>query len=179
MDNLVKLAAIFGFTLACISLGWQIWTFFANRKEDIKGTLSITVATFPGGKNVPAFELKIWNNGQVPVYIKSIFLNCGEESNRLGAFVSSFQFKGNPPRTDPIQPGEGRSYILPVIPPALAMFSKAIGQPEDKVWVSVTSHKSEVLRILGREVKFLLTPILESQEKNSKSKPSSFESSQT
>lgn len=175
MDNLVKLVAILGFVLACISLLWQVYSHIAKRREHIKGRIFITVVTSPQKENVLALGLDIWNNGQVPVYIKSIFLNSGEESHRLGATVCGLQFQAHPSRTGPLQPGEGRSYILPAPPaahpPAHHLFTECVHHPEDKLWVSVTSHKAEVLRIPGEKVKPLLQEILEHDPKPPVSQP--------
>ncbi len=155
-----NIITILGFLLACISLGWQFWTFHKTHSERIKGTLYITTVPISSGKNVPALKLEIWNDGTVPVYVRSVSLCWGDEGYNLGDTVTELLFQSRFTVSDPLQPGNGRTYILPAIAPQ--MFSKANEQPKEKVWVSVRSHKKEVLRIKDENLKAYLDEIVKS-----------------
>jgi hypothetical protein len=140
---------------------WQIWTYRKTHKEQIKGRLSITAVPIEPGKNVPALQLEIWNDGHIPVYIKSVALIWGNEGPDLGSAVYAVLFKEYPPKNDPLQPGDGANFVLPVMIPHISqLISDANKQPENKVWISVQSPRGEPLRIAGKEVKHLLSSIV-------------------
>lgn len=152
-----------GFILACISLGWQILTYYKTHQERIRGNLAITAVPISQGKNVPALQLDVWNNGQIPVYIKSVALTWGDEGPKLGNTLFAFEFKEYPPKKGPLQPGDGMKYVLPCLNQNL--LSKASAQPAGKVWVSVKSQKKEVLRLQGDDLKIYLLKIVECFDK--------------
>ena len=70
----------------------------------------------------------------------------------------------------PLEPGDGRKYVLPAILPQ--MLSKADDQPKDKLWVSVKSQKKEVLRLQGDGLKAYLAKIVEVMDKSEQSNES-------
>ena len=160
---ITTIIAVLAFLLSCMSLGWQIWTYQTTHQEQIKGKLSISAVTLRPGVNVPALSLEIWNDGCVPVYIKSIGLNWGEEGHKIGNAITELLFKASHPIKGPLKPGEGRTYVLPAMIPN--MFSKAKEQPIDKVWVSIKSQKKEVLRIHGDNLKSYLSMMVEAADK--------------
>ena len=163
---ITTIIATLGFILACISLGWQILSYHKTHAERIKGKLSITVITIRHGENVPALQLEIYNDGSVSVYIKSVGLNWGDEGGKIGDTSFELLFKAWPPIKGPIEPGDGRNYVLPAILPQ--MLSKANEQSKDKVWVSIKSQKKEVLRLQGDDLKAYLAKMVEVTDKNEK-----------
>ena len=168
--NWTIITSVIAIILASISLGWQIWTHHKTHTERIKGKLSITVITLRPGENSPALQLEICNDGHIPVYIKSVGLNWGDEGGKVGDTSFELLFKAWPPIKGPIQPGDGRNYVLPAIIPQ--MLSKANDQPKEKVWVSITSQKKEVLRLQGDDLKAYLDKIVEVMDKNEESNES-------
>jgi len=158
--------AILALTLASISLIWQIWTYRKTHSEQIRGKLSITVIPIKLGQNVPSLQLEIYNDGHVPVYIKSVTLNWGDEEPKLGNALHSLSFQGYPPLQGPLQPGDGKSYILPPI--AATPFAVVSKQPVDRVWISIRSQKKEVLRLHGDDLKAYLSKIVEVTDKKEK-----------
>jgi len=172
MDNFVKLVAVLGFILACISLTWQIWTYFHSRKEDIRATLSIGGRSLQPGTSLFGLFLDIWNNGNAPVYVKSVALAWGDEGRQIGKQTTELIFHPYPVKKEPLQPGEGTSYVLPAPPPNL--LRNATRETEDTVWVSVKSAKGEVLRLKGHAVFPLLAELAKASAHihNSKAQPS-------
>jgi len=165
MDNFVKLVAILGFILACISLLWHVWTYHVSHKEKLGGKLSITAVPISSRKNVPALQLDIWNDGYIPVYIKSVGLTWGDEGPQLGNVLNALEFKEYPPKKGPLKPGDGTKYVLPAIIPE--MLAKANELPKNKLWVSVKSQKEELLRFQDNNLKVYLGNILEGISKGS------------
>ena len=157
LDIITKVFALLVLPLTAISFAWHVLTHHGKLKEKIKAKLSITVVPVEHGKNLPALNLEVWNDGQVPVYIKSVALNWGDEEPKLGDVLHAFSFQGYPPLKGPLQPGDGKNYILPAVIPTL--FSTANNQPEDKVWISIKSPKQEVLRLHGENLKACLAKI--------------------
>ena len=163
---ITTIIATLGFILASISLGWQISTYHKTHEERIKGKLSITIITIRPSENVPVLHLEIWNDGHIPVYIKSVTLNWGDEEPKLGNVLHSLSFQGYPPLQGPLQPGDGKSYILPPI--AATPFDVVSKQPVDRVWISIRSQKKEVLRLHGDDLKAYLSKIVEVTDKKEK-----------
>jgi hypothetical protein len=155
---ITTVVATLGFILACISLGWQVWTYHRSHKEDIRGTLSIGGKVLEPGNIVIGLFLDIWNNGKVPVYIKSVALTWGDEGPKIGNTLFAFEFKEYPPQKGPLQPGDGMKYVLPCLNQNL--LSKASEQPAGKVWVSVKSQTKEVLRLQGDDLKVYLAKLI-------------------
>jgi hypothetical protein len=153
MDFLVKLAGVFGFILAVISLLWQIWAYCLSRKENIRGRLSVGGRVLDLKSDFTVFGLffDVWNHGSIPVYIKSVGLGWGEESAGIGASATELLFYSYPKNDNFLKPGESRLFVLP-ISKENSLIKEAAKQPEDKIWVSVKSAKGEVLRIKGRQV---------------------------
>jgi hypothetical protein len=144
--------AALGLILACISLGWQIWTHRRSHKEDIRGRLTISRKSLGPGVNAIGLVLDIWNNGQVPVFIKSVALTWKVDKPEA-TMQLIFQLCSS--QKGPLQPGEERSFILPASP----LLRAPSNQPEDKLWVSVKSPKGEVLRLEGDVVRPLLVAL--------------------
>ncbi len=159
MIIITTIIAVTGLIIAGISLLWQIWTYCKKHEERVKGSLSITVVQIEPRENVTALQLEIYNDGQVPVYIKSVALTWGDEGPELGNTTFALNFKEYPPKRSPLQPGEGTKYVLPSIFPQ--MLSKASNQPKDKVRVSVTSERKEVLKLQGDDLKAYLAKLSE------------------
>ena len=159
MIIITAIIAVTGLIIACISLFWQIWTYCKTHEERVKGILSITFVQIKPRENVPALQLEIYNDGQVPVYIKSVALTWGDKGPEFGNVISEFKFKEYPPKRPPLQPGEGTKYVLPSIIPK--MLSKVSDQPKDKVWVSVKSEREEVLKLQGDDLKEYLAKLSE------------------
>ena len=156
---LTTIIAVTGLTIASISLFWQIWTYCKTHEELVKGSLSITVVPRVPRENVLALQVEIYNDGQVPVYIKSVALTWGDEGPELGNATSELMFIEHPPKRYPLQPGEGSKYVLPSMFPQI--LSKASKHPKDKVWVSVKSEKKEILKLQGDDLKKYLDKLLE------------------
>jgi len=154
INTIVAILALF---LACLSLAWQIWTYYKTRDERIRGHLSITVVQIYHGKNAPALQLDLWNDGQIPVYIKSVALTWVDEEPKLGNVSTALEFEEYPAKKPPLQPGDGTKYVLACVIPN--MLSKPSEQPADKVWVSVRSQKKVVLEVRGDDLKAYLSEI--------------------
>jgi len=168
IDTVVKWFALFGFPLAVISFVWLVWTHYRSHKENVRGTLSIGGKVLGPGLTVFGLFLDIWNNGEVPVYIKSVALAWKGQDSQGHDTTTQLMFKPCPEKRGPLQPGEGRSFILPDSPPHfLEAPSK---QPEDNLWVSVQSPKGEVLRLKGDEVRPLLVELVKRPREKHQSK---------
>jgi hypothetical protein len=170
LDIIAKVFALLALPLAAISFAWQVLTHHHKHKEIIKAKLSITIVPVEHGKNLPALNLEVSNHGQVSVYIKSVALSWGDEDSTLGDVLHQLRFQGYPPVKGPLHPGDGKNYVLPAIIPQ--MLSKANNQPQDKVWISIKSQKTEVLRLHGNHLKGCLDMIVQlsdSRRKNEKS----------
>jgi len=149
--------AVAGFILALTSLLWQIYTYHATHKENIRGKLSLNAVPGKSGKVAVLLWLRLWNNGNVPVYIKSAALCWGDEGPKLGNTVSSLLFHQTGPKKNPLEPGDGISYYLH--PGSKPLLSVAAKMGLDKLWVSVESQRGEVLRLEGDDLKEYLSKI--------------------
>jgi hypothetical protein len=145
---LATIIAAASFILACISLGWQIYTSFQSKKPKIKGVLSFGASI---EHQYPFIQLDLHNSGQVPVFIKEVALCWGNrKSKKAGDTITSYYFQSNWDKNRPLEPGQGCEFFLERTIPHL--FDKFAEQPEDKIWVSVKSPKGELLHIAGRDV---------------------------
>lgn len=148
--------ALVGVVVAVISLGWQIYTYFQSKKPKIKGHLSF-------GRSIehqyPFIKLDLHNSGQVPVYIKEVALCWGTKKiKKVGDTTVSYPFQSKWDKNHPLEPGQGCEFFLECTEPH--WFDKPAAQPEDKIWVSVNSPKSELLHIAGRDVLPHIKPMI-------------------
>ena len=145
-----------GLLLAIISLGWQIYTEIKSKKPKLKGSLSC------GGSiehKLPFIRLDIHNSGQVPVYIKDVQLCWGNKNtHKIGDSTYSCPFQSREDKNCSLEPGQGRDFFVYVSP----LFNVAASQPEEKIWISVTSPNGELLHFDGREV----LPLVKAFQKN-------------
>jgi len=163
---ITTIVAILGFLLGMASLLWHIYTYRVTHKEDIKGELSLNAVPTESGKGVVLLWLRLWNNGSVAVYLKSVMLCWGDEGSKLGNVVSSLLFTQTGPKKNPLKPGDGTSYVLTPAPkPLLSAVAKL---PEGKIWVSVKSQRGEVLRLQGEDLKEYLSKIANLPDKGKK-----------
>jgi hypothetical protein len=162
--GLSQILGVFGFFLGCTSLGWQIWTYFRGRKEDIQGELTAGVKCLSPDKIVAGLFLEIYNNGSIPVYIETVSLVWGNEILRKSGSRIELHFQPLENYEGPLKQGDGRRcYALQR--DFLLMNKDACSQPQEKIWISVKSAKGEVLRIKGDKVLCFLKSIISVSDK--------------
>jgi hypothetical protein len=157
--NVTEVLGVLGFILALASLFWQAWAHRDARRERVAAQLDLRC---PPGVRAFTLFVRILNAGRVPVYLKEVALCSG----KVGEEVESLSLQAYPGASGPLQVGQERQFILAPWPPE--MLHAISLQPEDRVWLSVSAPKGEILRIEGAEVR----PYLAQIAKFSRSQPS-------
>ena len=146
-----------------------------GRLAGLKPRLSVklawdTTSDAPDG----TIRLDIWNPGRTPICLKKVQLLWGRENKESRETISKLGFlpfdasRGVAlPSTseDPIHECEGRSFILPPLPPS--MMQRAASQPEDLVWIAIETPEGEISRLHGDQI----LPLLNRYVKGSEASP--------
>lgn len=131
-----------------------------RRLEESRPRLSARLS-WTAAKDSPngAIRLDLWNAGRSPVCLKKIQLMWGRENKETRETVSKLGFMPYDPVSaaplatsseDPLCECEGRTFMLPPLPPSI--MRQALSQPEDRVWVAVESDTGELLRLKADQV---------------------------
>jgi len=136
-----------GVAIGALGLAWTIWwsvaRYIEGHKEHVEACPDCHIDT--GGCR--SF-LKVRNQGRVPIYMEKPVLAWGDEGSP--SRTCRWHFEADPPCHNPLQPGECRNYVLPALP--IEVLKEACDQPPDKVWISVSSGRGEILRLKGDRV---------------------------
>ncbi|MDO8682349.1 MAG: hypothetical protein Q7N50_02565 [Armatimonadota bacterium] len=142
-------------------------------KKRLSSKLSwVTARDAPNG----TIRLDIWNAGRASVHLKKVQLMWGEDNKETRETVSKLGFLPYDPIKESVMKStfddalsecEGRTFILPPLPPG--MMQRPASQPAEKIWVAVEDVEGEVHRLSGDMVLPLLRNFLEpvAAERNS------------
>ncbi len=150
--------AVLGPVLGIAALLWQYWTYRDNRRERaIVRTMVGSHIKIPS----PYLCVEVINSGRVPIYIKEVTINYGDEKLAIGNELIEIQIPPFPPVKGPLEVGNERRFILARMPNFIPLLKQACQQPEENIWLSIKSTLREVTRVKGKEIKPLLQGLID------------------
>ena len=160
-----QVIAVLAFLLAVVSLGWQVWSYRADRRERLDAS-----ASFVGevGRRFHTIRVTVSNVGRIPVYLEDIAIaydldepplstEGGKQVQELGGSISLFS---DDDFVNPLAAGDARTFALPdSAAPVCASLDKLA---PDNICVRVQTRRGTVYHIPGREVHSMICGIAQS-----------------
>jgi hypothetical protein len=158
-----EILGVFGFFLACASLGWHVWTYRQGRKEKIEAKASIQ----------GTMRVDVRNAGHRPVYVSQVairwarpvpreFGEPGSVTLALRGMDITLGSEDDP--KEPLQPGQGRVYRLSK--DVIRACRPFAGLPRKRVWLSICSPAGEIKKLSDDSTYAVIMAMAEAAERS-------------